>query len=350
MTWRQVYEALLIETNKVQAPSVLLEDFNYFGNKAIGQSLNKNYNFYDITQQKSDDLRVLKSTAVLEPIPSNVLNSQSLFTNVFEVDLPDDYVHLLNCVVEYSVVKKYKCYAVDELVHFGAKRMTADMFPQLINNYYMRPSFKNPYYYINNVTTDSQFPTTDSQQPIFQYSDPINLHSSSVEWEPSTLYNVGDLVKVFDGADIVTFYQCTNQHTSGTTFLDAYFLLLGGSEKEEGTFWQPFMYTLPLTKLPSERYGNKSRIRMEIRYGKDSSIFNLSKVYIDYIKAPQYLQLTQEQVDEVLDYSQTLEFPDYVCQEIINELVKLLMENASDPRLQTNIPINQSIANQGQTK
>ena len=34
-----------------------------------------------------------------------------------------------------------------------------------------------------------------------------------------------------------------------------------------------------------------------------------------------------------------------MCQEIINELVKLLMENASDPRLQSNIPVNQTIAN-----
>ena len=43
-----------------------------------------------------------------------------------------------------------------------------------------------------------------------------------------------------------------------------------------------------------------------------------------------------------------LEFPDYVCQEITNELIKLLMENGSDPRLQTNIPVNQSIANPAQ--
>lgn len=39
-----------------------------------------------------------------------------------------------------------------------------------------------------------------------------------------------------------------------------------------------------------------------------------------------------------------MEFPDYVCQEIINGLVKLVMENSSDPRLQTNIPVNQTIA------
>ena len=87
---------------------------------------------------------------------------------------------------------------------------------------------------------------------------------------------------------------------------------------------------------------------MEIRYGKDDSIFTLSKVYIDYLKAPLFIRLTQAQVDEVEDKSQLLEFPDYVCQEITNELIKLLMENGSDPRLQTNIPINQSIANPAQ--
>lgn len=35
MTSRQMYEAVLIEMNKVEAPSMLLEDFNYFINKAI---------------------------------------------------------------------------------------------------------------------------------------------------------------------------------------------------------------------------------------------------------------------------------------------------------------------------
>lgn len=32
-----VYEAVLIELNKVEAPSLLLEDFIYFLNKAIQQ-------------------------------------------------------------------------------------------------------------------------------------------------------------------------------------------------------------------------------------------------------------------------------------------------------------------------
>ena len=45
-----------------------------------------------------------------------------------------------------------------------------------------------------------------------------------------------------------------------------------------------------------------------------------------------------------------MEFPDYVCQEIINVLVKLVMENSSDPRLQTHIPVNTTIANPAQAQ
>jgi len=43
-----------------------------------------------------------------------------------------------------------------------------------------------------------------------------------------------------------------------------------------------------------------------------------------------------------------MEFPDYVCQEIINELVHLVMENGRDDRLNTNIPVTQTIANPAQ--
>ena len=93
---------------------------------------------------------------------------------------------------------------------------------------------------------------------------------------------------------------------------------------------------------------------MEIRYGKDNSVFELAKVIIDYIKVPQTIRFTQDQLDSTIDTSQMLEFPDYVCQEIINELAKLLLENAGDPRLQTNLAVNQTIANpaqqQSQTK
>ena len=92
------------------------------------------------------------------------------------------------------------------------------------------------------------------------------------------------------------------------------------------------------------RAGNPSNVRMEIRYGKDDSVFQLKEVQIDYVKSPQFIRLTQEQIDLTEDTSQIMEFPDYVNQEIINELVHLVMERVNDPRLGNNIQITQSIA------
>lgn len=60
-----------------------------------------------------------------------------------------------------------------------------------------------------------------------------------------------------------------------------------------------------------------------------------------------YVSMTQEELLNPIDNTQFLEFPDYVCYEIINIVTRLLLENASDPRLQTNVPINQTIATPG---
>lgn len=123
MTSRQLFEYALIELNKVQAPSLLLEDYNYFINKAVNQYINKVYNLYDINQQKSDDVRVLKSTAILTPVlqttayglANSEVGKSKLLQKAYEVILPDDYLHILNCVVEYQLLKTYKCYDIDDL-------------------------------------------------------------------------------------------------------------------------------------------------------------------------------------------------------------------------------------------
>ena len=56
-----------------------------------------------------------------------------------------------------------------------------------------------------------------------------------------------------------------------------------------------------------------------------------------------YVYMRHEDNLSLEDNTQVLEFPDYVCYEIINIAVRLILENSSDPRLQTNVPINQSI-------
>ena len=144
-TIRDLYEYALIEMNKVEAPSLLLEDFNYFVNKAVQQYINKVYNRYDINQQSSDDLRVLKATARLNLTkltdPNYVAGKQKF---IYQTELPDDYMHILNCIVEYTVAKNFKCYKQGEYVDFPAKRLTADMAAGVSQNVYMKPDYKRP--------------------------------------------------------------------------------------------------------------------------------------------------------------------------------------------------------------
>ena len=81
---------------------------------------------------------------------------------------------------------------------------------------------------------------------------------------------------------------------------------------------------------------------LDLRCG-DTDRYNPIYAYIDYLKTPNHIELSREDLVDKTDNTPTMEFSDYVCYEIINEFVKLFLENSSDPRLQTNIPINQTI-------
>ena len=151
MTIRELYDYALIEMNKVEAPSLLLEDYNYFINKAVQQYINKTYNRYDINQQSTDDLRVLKATKQLSCEKQSIGKVANKEKFVYTANLPDDYMHLLNCVVEFKVKRQFKCYNEGDYVDFAAKRLTADMAGGILHNVYMKPDYKRPYFYINNV-------------------------------------------------------------------------------------------------------------------------------------------------------------------------------------------------------
>lgn len=264
MTSRQVFEHSLSELNKVKAPSLLLEDFVYFFNKTVIQYVNSIYNSYGMSQERDDNLRVLKATAELTPTQSG---------SKYEVNLPDDYLHILNCEIEYQVNSQSYC-NIPSTVRFGVKRKSSDSKPQLTHNYYFKPAYNNPYFDINNVNVSNVFPTEEGKEEI-----------------DSNIRN----------------------------------------------------------KIGGLRYGNVTKVRMELDLGKPNQRYQLSKVYVDYLKVPQYISLSQDELDDVEDQSQILEFPDYVCNEIINLLVSILLENSGNPRLQSHNPINQSIGNPAQT-
>ena len=372
MTARQVFESTLIELSKIQAPSLKLYEFNYLFNKAINQYINKVYNVYDINQQTTDDLRVLKATAFLTPhkveinkgtTDSAIQNTlavtgnqdqakqestttayngqatsylsrahrsiQSLHGATYEVFLPIDYLHMLNCVCIYYVAKTKDCWDAGSYIEIPATRLTADSWSSIITDIYNRPSPMKPYYYIHNLNQSQKIPT-----------------------DPRTTTTIGTGLEEI-GIDMARFpYQVTHADGGeGVTDINAGTTNGTDIESQNSNFQRTYKFgendtdRISLVEKPiAARIGNTSNVRCEIRYGKDDSLFQLAEVQVDYVKCPQFIRLTQEQIDLTEDTSQIMEFPDYVNQEIINELVHLVMERVNDPRLSNNMQISQTIA------
>jgi hypothetical protein len=95
----------------------------------------------------------LKATTKLVPQKVDDYNSLSTTGNTatYYVDLPSDYLHLLNCICVYNVKKTYKCYNAGDTWRAAATRLTADAYSQVLDNFWLKHTYKRPYYYIHNV-------------------------------------------------------------------------------------------------------------------------------------------------------------------------------------------------------
>jgi hypothetical protein len=329
MTSKQVYEATAIELSKVQVPALKLYEFNYFFNQAIRQFVNKVYNVYDVNQQTTDDLRVLKATATLKPEIATSTGNKALDYlrgATYFVDMPDDYLHLLNCICLFDVNKSKECWNEGDVMVVGATKLTADSWSSVVDDVYNQPTKKRPYYYVHNQNDifineaaegDSKpLATRNSELPGNYATDA--LHDIEVEYGERGTSELPE-VTVNGGFDRTFNYYEEDAEAASVE---------NAIEKPAGS-----------------RHANSSRVKVEIRCGRDkSNIFSLSAVQIDYVKAPQFIRLTQEQLDSDEDISQVMEFPDYVNQEIVNELVNLVMRKTNDPSLQAHMQMTQTIA------
>ena len=300
MTARQIFEATLIELSKIQAPALKLYEFNYLFNKAINQYINKVYNVYDINQQTTDDLRVLKSTAYLKPhkyradnapynnfksggtktaytgdspsdtttyaTASSYLSSahsqiQSLNGATYEVFMPIDYLHMLNCVCIYYVAKQKDCWDAGSYIQIPATRLTADSWSQIVTDIYNRPSPMRPYYYIHNQASSITIPT----DPVTGDGTPSDTNPAGYTGTdmPARPYTVTDNGIDADGRATDSGKVSTDKQAPSSNFQRTFKLsqpLQGGTKLEQ---------TISLVEKPTAvRVANPSNVRCEIRYGK----------------------------------------------------------------------------------
>lgn len=258
MTEKEAYENVLRELRKAKAPSLHLEDYNYWMNKGIQEYINERYNKFQTTQQLSDDLQALLVSSTINFTPTGlntysgaytgqfsdpsvtVTTGQRYNSDFFRFKAPDDYWHMLGVHTVAVTTRPYKCHPTGYSVGMPAKRLTQDIAVGIINNSFLKPAFNRPY---------------------FSFSD-----GSGGNVKPDLLVFVGSL-----------------------------------------------------------------------------SNFGVSSVSLDYLKEPAQVNLTIQQRDLPIDTSAVLEFPEYVCREIIKRVVKLALEVSSDPRLKTNPPTNTTI-------
>lgn len=229
--------------------------------------------------------------------------------------------------MEYKIEKSnYKCYNKNELVYFAARRVSSEMYTQILNNAYLSPMYKRPYYFISNINTSDKIvtnPSMDSQ--VLDYTGGSDATVAEVNAYYKALQDFNTAVASGDKSAISIAKEALDSARNVVVSHDSSLI---DTQNAQG-----------------DRLANPTTVRLELRFGNDDTVFKPNNLYIDYLKAPMYIRLTQEQINSTLDYSQVLEFPDYVCFEIVNIFTRLLMENAGDPRLQTNMPINNTIAN-----
>lgn len=360
MTARQIYEAVLIELNKNNAPSLRLHEFNYLFNKAINEFVDEAYQAYDTSQTITDSLRVLQSEASLTPQEvkvsnfgiANIANTNKLTAlsgAIYEVLLPEDYLHLLNCTCVYQLMEQNRCYNKDDCIQVPATKLTSDSWSNIMTDVYNRPSPMKPYYYLHNRNYQQNMPT-NSYVPKDNKQSKGSTQGNDIRVLYLSQYPKanGELSDVYS-YDKQTWFAL-NDNTQIANLNPT--LLKDIHIKTEA----PFSRTINLNDYPvsvvekpaAVRFANPQQVRMEIRYGRDKSVYKLIGVVVDYVKAPQFIRLTQDEIDLTSDTSQIMEYPDFVCQKIINKLVALLLERSSDPRLTTNVQINRTMVSPAQ--
>lgn len=381
MTALELYDATLIELNKVNAPTFTIEQWVYFANKAIQAFTDRRYNFYATNQQLTDDLRVLLSTyRAFNPDITSVDTDQKV--EYFQIKEVDDREVINELYIDD--VSRFK--VEDRILIEGF-----DTRVYTITKIELAPNPKFPDWdvigiapYIFMAFSGSSGSNTD---PISDFADSISIGvgAESAEDKAKRLFH-SPILKVYNS------YQ-TNESLSGNTIYsfnletnDYYHMLAVRTywtdkrsaavtnslycdynkvrsvssmypakrltydmlaNIENNAYSKP-MYRQPYHQLHDNylNVGTEKIINaigeyqnmplIEVHAGKIPEGITLQMIDVDYLKLPEVIHLTDEEVyTNVKDESQLLEWPDYLNSELISTLVSYFLENATNPRIQS---------------
>ena len=358
MTALELYEATLVELNKVNSPTFTVPQFNYFLNKAILHFVNEKYSLYALNQQLSDDLRVLLSEykAVLSGTTITIDSGET----VLGAAQGTTTEYLNN--VQVSDISKFR---KGDVFKFSNDSPTVSSSERTITSIDLTESSfrftpqvpflvesedpERTVWYTNTILQDAKIHFIDtnlkkdsslSEDAIYTFTIYVNnyLHLLSARsyWKGINKKTGQVICDTTTGetqyrmypVKRLTYDMLTNIETNAyltPAYRRPYYMmednpLNTGTEKNEPNV--------------SRYYQNRPLIH--IHTGKPEVGIELEEVLINYLKLPELVLLSNEEVyTNITDTSQILEFPDSIKNDLVKILVKYFLENVSNPRVQT---------------
>jgi len=173
-TVRTIYIDILTELVREEAPTLYLEDFLYYYNKAISEYMKRRYELTEATQQLTDDLRFWKK--------KHVDSRMSIPIDDIGVSEGYEYRHLLNCIIYADLVfPDMDCGQLPgKAKAYKAVRMTSAIKAGIVDNMFLEPKYYRPYFdVIDNVITlyvgDLRSDVTITKSEIEYLKQPINV-------------------------------------------------------------------------------------------------------------------------------------------------------------------------------
>lgn len=138
-TIKVAYMDVLTELLKEESPTLYVEDFLYYYNKAVSEYVKTRYEIFEITQQLTDDLRFFKKEYIHQGVDGTIIDIN---------DIKPFYRHLLSCVVDIKITRPVvKCNQLPKTTKgYKCKRLTSDVKSAILDNIYLAPTFFRPYF------------------------------------------------------------------------------------------------------------------------------------------------------------------------------------------------------------
>ena len=329
MTVRELYRNTLVELNKEEASALYVEDFLYYANKAVNWYVNARYGVYDTSQQLSDDLRALRkgpelllfgdalvakeNEAYAAAMAEEEARQQATIDAIKEID--KEYADCMvacsrafeGCVIGCSTI--YQPEVCVEACSPAKVEGEKNCEEKLILKY---PSLPPKERVITKVTGNLNYLA-------FDYRHLLNC-----------------IITVKVAAPV---FECDQKKDSSMEYAAKRLTSDRKAAILNNSFLEPRFF---------RPYYDISGGNLVINVGeKDDKKFEVTSVTMEYLKNPEQLFLDADMLTEPFDRSEAMEFPEYVCIEILNVLVMYVLEQGTDPRLSTSPSINRSITGGG---